>query len=266
VFGVIFVAFILGGLIAELPILIGRDQSIVANNDAVQKMIFERILSEEFLTRVQALQRTAAVYDKSATKEEKIQIAKIMATQILDILSGKIGLLNYPVGKVNIFSSAIPIDKNNLLEVPSLLITKIQSGSGGSTITYVPRLYSPTPHDQNEFLLVNEWLNQKIVKDVQGKLWTRKSLLEAESKNINEGALATAPDLQAFRKEKAWSSTQEIYYTNSVETESIRSIAGETLQAIGLIKESVGIADSNTIPQDIKLPSEINLPLKFEKK
>jgi len=229
-------------LVTQIPILLGRDAEIVEQSPILQLEILRKIVTPELLQKLETLRNTAKLYDSATDEMQKNIASKAIATSINDILSsGK--FIDYPIGKLNLFlSSASSLNKSNYLHEPMLLLSIINVENEKASLSYKPHVFDTT-FGHAHFLGVYDWLNEPIIKDKYGKVWTRKSFVTAvsseekgeisdEDKN-NLHRLKYYPDKTVMFQ---LGDQKPIVHANSVENESTRAVAEELIRSMEKIQ------------------------------
>ncbi len=227
-------ALLLAGAASKFPILIQRDQRMVEENLDIRKEVIDKILTPEFKFNVDSLEQTIKLYDLAATIDEKLPLGKIMASTVQKMVYGQNGLANYPIGRLPIFSTSTGIDRNNWLEQAALLHLNASIIGNVGKYEYTANIKSDRAQHVTRQISLSDWLNEVVISSNQ-VFWTRSSLLEAETRHINDLKPADA-SLVDLRTRRPWTNSGTTTYKNSAEMETIRAIAEEILLTAKILK------------------------------
>lgn len=231
--------------VTQIPILIHRDQEIVAETPHLQLRVLRQIVTPELLQKIEILRNTSQLYDKASGNEQKSVATRSLTLSISDVLAeGRFS--ERPIGKLDVFvSSASKLSNGNWLHEPLLLMATASSENGHGAFLYKPHIYDNS-FGHNHFLGVNDWLSEPVLKDKFGKVWTRDTFIAALDQEIRGKIDSNSRDalarLRQFPEEKLEfkvGTQQAISPQNSVENETVRAIAEELLRSMNKMQQDL---------------------------
>lgn len=119
------------------------------------------------------LERSAAAYDDGYEAEAK-RLAVTLRT-LLHTTNRSHGLLDQLglVGTLRFVDTAAPINPNNLVPTPGLLVMELTGGSGGR---YVPPLAMLSPEREKPPVPFHGWWHGPVMKE-PGRTWSRREFV-----------------------------------------------------------------------------------------
>jgi len=243
--GILVLAAILWAIL-QTPIWIGRDSELVATNQQLQTEVLRRIITPEFLYKIEALRESNKLYDKADSKAQKQASSKLILDQLYELIGNRQGLRNFPIDQLPYFiSSAHRMQEGNWLAEPLLLMAKVSFVEGEVTsATFQMHIDSGKMPNRN--LTFDEWLRETVIKDKYGRTWTRKSLVEdKKADSLGDLKGERLNDLTRLREfpddgmALMSLSGKQTFVENTIEEDSVRAISEELVRSMYTIQRNL---------------------------
>lgn len=231
--------------IVKSPTWLGRDSSIVASDPAAQVVVLRNAITPDLLSAVNELKEANRLYDSAESDIQKNTVSRILIEKIEKITNKQSGLGAFPIDKLQYFlSSSRKLQDGNWIGEPLLLGITARDVSGTMLVHFFPRV--DTFSQDNKFITLTDWLNEKILKDEYGKTWSRAELVEDLSKEAKgELAISSKNELIRLRDHKVGymqfqSHTGQVTEVpKTVDKDSVRAISEELVRSMITIQRQL---------------------------